>query len=426
MLNELARFDEAEQAFQQALTIIEPLAAANPRPEYRATLAQATSSLGDLFRELGRSDAEAKLRLAIKLRKRLLEEQPEALEIREQLAQSLVNLGALCYGNRRADDAGAAFEEVLELLKAEPVQKLPVTSGQSLRFQQVRGRALNNLGIIHRQAGRLLEAENAAREALAIKEALAETFPSVPQYRQELARSFHNLGVLLADLAQHKEAQTAYEKAVGIYERLVADSRAVPLYSVELAGTYTSLGRLIGEQGHLEESVPFLTKSIDILDAAYRKDSREVKVRESLVIAYWARAMTLAGLGGFAPAADDWSRAIELNDSRYSNSLHLKRASTFLQLKDHTRATADAQTIAEGQESTVEDLYNAACVYAVSAEMAAGDASVAESYAARAVDLLRRAADKGYKDLAHMKKNSDLDVLRHREDFKNLMQELEE
>src|SRR5262249_32601088 len=152
--------------------------------------------------------------------------------------------------------------------------------------------------------GRLVEAEKSSREALAIKESLQETFPSVPQYRHELARSFNNLGVLLTSLKRREDARSAYAKAVATYERLVADAHAPPLYSVEMAGTYTNLGKLMGDQGRLEESLPSLTKSIDILEGAYRKDSREVKVRESLLVAHWARAMTLARLGRFSPAVE--------------------------------------------------------------------------------------------------------------------------
>jgi hypothetical protein len=38
---------------------------------------------------------------------------------------------------------------------------------------------------------------------------------------------------------------------------------------------------------------------------------------------------------------------------------------------------------------------------------------------------LRDAVAKGYKDAAHMKKDTDLDPLRSREDFKKLVAELE-
>jgi hypothetical protein len=45
--------------------------------------------------------------------------------------------------------------------------------------------------------------------------------------------------------------------------------------------------------------------------------------------------------------------------------------------------------------------------------------------AIRGVALLRQAIDKGFKDVAHMKKDTDLDPLRDREDFKKLLTELE-
>jgi hypothetical protein len=53
------------------------------------------------------------------------------------------------------------------------------------------------------------------------------------------------------------------------------------------------------------------------------------------------------------------------------------------------------------------------------------DAKLQARYAARAVELLRQAVARGYKNLAHMKKDRDLDILRDREDFKKLAADLE-
>ena len=41
------------------------------------------------------------------------------------------------------------------------------------------------------------------------------------------------------------------------------------------------------------------------------------------------------------------------------------------------------------------------------------------------MELLHKAAQAGFKDVAHMKKDTDLDPLREREDFKKLIAELE-
>jgi serine/threonine protein kinase/tetratricopeptide (TPR) repeat protein len=426
LLNELARFDQAEQAFRRALAIVEPLEAASPRREYRATIAQATSNLGELYRELDRrGDAETTLRRAITLRQKLLEEQPASLQFRGQLAQSWINLGTLLRALRRPGDARKAFEDAVALSGGDAAPKPAAAGAPSLKLQQLRARALNNLATIHREMGRPADAEKAARAALAIKEFLADTFPSVPEYRHELARSFNTLGNLLHSLTRRQDARAAFEKAIGTYDRLAADPDAIPLVTEELAGTYTNLGRIMGDAGQLEESLPYLTKSIEILESVHRKDPRVAKVRESLLIARWARAMTLAGLRRFADALDDWTGAIELDDGRYQSSLRLKRASTLLNLKDHARSAADAHAVAESSNATGENLYDAACALAVCARIAANDASLAGAYAARAVGVLRRAVGKGYNDLAQIKKDSDLDALRAREDFKTLLRELE-
>ena len=47
-------------------------------------------------------------------------------------------------------------------------------------------------------------------------------------------------------------------------------------------------------------------------------------------------------------------------------------------------------------------------------------------YGDQAMAMLRDAVAKGYKDAAHMKKDTDLDPLRQREDFKKLLSELAE
>ena len=48
-----------------------------------------------------------------------------------------------------------------------------------------------------------------------------------------------------------------------------------------------------------------------------------------------------------------------------------------------------------------------------------------EETAAKAVDLLRQVVAKGYQDVEHLKRDSDLDGLRQRDDFKKLLRELE-
>jgi hypothetical protein len=48
-----------------------------------------------------------------------------------------------------------------------------------------------------------------------------------------------------------------------------------------------------------------------------------------------------------------------------------------------------------------------------------------ERYAARAVELLGRAATQGFKDVKHIRKDPDLESLHGREDFKRFLDKLE-
>ena len=77
-----------------------------------------------------------------------------------------------------------------------------------------------------------------------------------------------------------------------------------------------------------------------------------------------------------------------------------------------------------------DSLYAAACFRAITAGVqaknpAADAARLAKDDADRAMQWLHKAVQAGYKDSAHMKKDTYLDPLREREDFKKLLADLE-
>ena len=78
-----------------------------------------------------------------------------------------------------------------------------------------------------------------------------------------------------------------------------------------------------------------------------------------------------------------------------------------------------------GISVTGSTVYDLASICALASAAVKDDAKLQDQYAARAVELLRQAFAKGYKEAAHMKKDKDLDALRDREDFKRLVAELE-
>jgi hypothetical protein len=72
------------------------------------------------------------------------------------------------------------------------------------------------------------------------------------------------------------------------------------------------------------------------------------------------------------------------------------------------------------------DLYNFACIYSVASnDPVASATNKSHEYSARGIELLQMAVKAGWHDAAHMKKDTDLDSLREREDFKKLLSDLE-
>ena len=426
VLEHLGQLDQAEGGYREALALMGPLLAeGGSAPAHRESLARIQGNYGQLLADSGRLDeAEPLFRQAVAAREKLFEESPGTLKLRGQLAHSWNNLGRLLRARRRTSEAAGAYESALKVLRAEMGNPAEEGAPELLKLEHVLAQSWNNLGILRREENRMDEAEQAYREALAIKEKLAERYSSVTQYRQDLAASLNNLGTLVSSIGRSSEAEAVYRRAIQLYERLAADSPADSRYAVLLAGTYSNLGRLIGDRGEAEDSLPWLVKSIDILESAMRRDPRSVKVRETLCVASWTRAMTLAGLERFSEALGDWDRAIELDDGRYRQELRMRRASNLLQLKDDARAAADAASVAESPQASAEDLYNAACVYSLASGLASTDAARADSHAGRAVHCLRQAVARGFKDLEHMRSDTDLDPLRSRGDFQGLMGEL--
>ena len=87
---------------------------------------------------------------------------------------------------------------------------------------------------------------------------------------------------------------------------------------------------------------------------------------------------------------------------------------------DHAGAASNAEEWARKPELSANDMYDLACVFSL-ATGAAGPSPLADRYASRAVEFLRKAINAGFRDAEHMKRDKDLDSLRSRADFGKLL-----
>jgi tetratricopeptide (TPR) repeat protein len=259
------------------------------------------------------------------------------------------------------------------------------------------GLTYNNLAILMGSTDRPKEAEAGYHEALALFQALARDFPAVPKYRLELARTQQNLADQLKDMGRAKEAEAAFRDALARFESLVAEFPTVTHYQCLLATTLYGLAELARDRKEhatvrqlLEQARPYLQKAL----GDYPRDS------------YYRQAFC------------------------YHREL---LAATLLELGDHAGAAVAAADLARIAFEPANDAYKAACFLARCIGLAQKDKALpqvqrqelARSYGDQAVQTLRQALAKGYKDIAHLQKDKDLEPLRDRDDFKKLLAEVE-
>src|SRR5207302_2728442 len=99
----------------------------------------------------------------------------------------------------------------------------------------------------------------------------------------------------------------------------------------------------------------------------------------------------------------------------------------------HAQLATTAEELARFGFEPVKDTYNAACFLSHCVLLADKDGQLADarrrelaqSYADRALALLRQAVALGFKDAAQLKKDPDLEPLRAREEFRKLVTDLE-
>jgi serine/threonine protein kinase/Tfp pilus assembly protein PilF len=427
LLRDLGKRPEAEEHHRQALKIQGKLAAEFPDvPDYRQDAAMSHNELGILFGNLGkRPEAEAQYGQALEIDEKLAAEFPAVPDYRRDLAAHRGNLGTVLHELGKWPEAERQYR-----------REQSIWGGLAAEFPAVpdyrRHLAVshNNLGALLIDVGKRPEAEEQYGQALKIQEKLVAEFPAVPAYRQDVAMSRNNLGIVFRDLGKWPEAEEQYRQALAIREKLAAEFPAVPAYQVELGGNYCNFGNLLRNAGKPDESLAWFDKAIRTLAAVYEQDRRLASAKQFLRNSHFGRALAFNRVRKYAEAVNDWDRAVELSSPAEQPTFRAARAKSRLNAGQIAEAVAEVgeltHTPAADSSGSPKwsggQWYDFACVYSVASGKIADKE---QSYADRAVELLQQAVKTGYKDAAHMKKNTDLDPLRQREDFQKLVAELE-
>ncbi len=367
--------------------------------------------LGDILLRIdgATGQARAEYELAQELAKKLAAADPTSAAAQRDLSVSHNKLGNV---QLQLGDTKAALEAYRASLAID--QKLADADPRNAEAQRDLSISHNNLGDVQMQLGDTKAALEAYRKYNEISQKLADADPRNAQAQRDLSVSHIKLGEVQVQLGDTKAALEAYRASLAIREKLAdADPRNAQAQRDLLLSLFKH-GHAAQKSGDFRQAADWFAKALDVPKRFDKAEffANEVRILEGRVLLCRACDAALTDLA----AIDKQPEALRREILTAVLDAHVLR-------KQPNGAVAAADRLAQ-VAVTPGDAYNAACGYARCVPLA-DKPEVKERYAARAVALLQQAVAKGYKDVAHMKKDRDLDALRDREDFQALLKELE-
>src|SRR5262245_55059257 len=440
--SDTGRLKEAVTDWNAALSILEQLRTDFPdRPEFRQKLAGSHLTRGTLRRATGHlREAEEDFGKALSIQKQLTADFPSRPDVRQELAGSHNSRGVVRRATGRLREAEEDYEQAVSIRK-----QLVTDFPDRPEFRLSLAGSHLNRGILRRDMGRLPEAEEDYGHALSIQKQLTADFPSRPDLRQELANGHNSRGSLLGDLGRLKEAEADFDQALSIHKQLAADFPNRPEFRRLLARSHVNRGTLLRMTGRFQEAEKDHGQALTIYTQLAADFPNQPDLRGELAGTYVHLATLHQKQGKWAVAKrlllegrPHHLAALKANSRHPSYRQFYHRhlavlAAAHAELLEPQDALRTAETRRDVGWDAPADAYYAACFLSLCVPIVAKhdklDATqrkeAAQFYGDAAMKLLRDAVSKGFKDVAHLAKDTDFAPIRDREDFKKLLADTE-
>ena len=119
----------------------------------------------------------------------------------------------------------------------------------------------------------------------------------------------------------------------------------------------------------------------------------------------------------------DWQKAIELSSEEDQHRVRTRRAIHLVSDGQVPKAIAMVEELAKLPIKEAKRWYEMGSVYSLASQL---NSDQDQKYSDRAMELLKEAAKLEYSDVEAMSKDTNLDPLRERDDFKQLVEDLRE
>jgi len=461
--------DEALADYQRCLEIRQQLAAADPS-DARAQrgLSISYNKLGDVQRQSGQvTEARGSYQKLLEISQKLAAADPSDAQAQRDLSVTYVKLGNVQLESMHMTEARGSYQQGLEIS-----QKLAAADPSDARAQRDLALTHNKLGEVQHKTGQVTEALASFKKGQEIHQKLAADDPSDAQAQRDLAVSLEAVGNAHLDSRQKTEALGAYQNGLEILQKLAAADPSDTGAQRDLSRSYNKHGNVHQQSGHATEAFAFYQQGLEIIQklaednptdgqaqvdlaatyGAFAHLQQQVKQYEQAIESYGRGLKVLQAMKdqGRLPSANErWIGIIEQSIQRCKHAtMALGDWKTLLEqpadllpvlldlrgteLVKEGRTAEAVQAVAKLRElktGTAGQLYNAACVYSLAAasvakdkpELLADERALRDGYADEAVATLREAVAAGWKDFAHIKKDSDLDAIRQHPGYKAIV-----
>jgi serine/threonine-protein kinase len=393
--------------------------------------------LGEVLRQIGTAEETLDYYTqSLTVIEDLTREQPDNPRLLATLAANLNGMGLTLAEIGRAEEASQAYERALEIY--EPL----VAASPSPNLLQSQAMTLSNSGILAFNRGQPDKGIRRYRASRQIRHSLVEDHPEVEEYQAALAQDLFAWVVVYTMAGSIDQATEAVEECRQLYAKLCENHPRVTDYAVRRGMNLTNYGSLLLRQGKVDEAQPIVQQAVEILGrlaeqnpavAPYRNSAAGSlnmlsdlyryadRRQEGLAAAERAREMLLE-LTAEHPDVDDYLFHLAKAHSNIGR-LTLAQDRVADALKSFMDAAAALERITL---PPVNGNYNLACYLALCVPLINGENSdspddLREATIQRALAALEKAIDGGYRDVNHMRNDSDLKSLRELAAFEALM-----
>jgi serine/threonine protein kinase/tetratricopeptide (TPR) repeat protein len=399
---------QAVPQFEQAVALWESLVATRPgETAYQEELASALNDLGMVLVRLDgrRDEALRTFRRAQDLLEPLIAAAPQSVSRRHELSLVLQNIAPFQQDQGQPEEAIQSLERSLALeaqLAAEDPRALDP------RISMAKAHSL--LGqVLMRQPEGSTPALESCQKAVELLEAVTRQRPELADPSYRLAMYLGDLNVAQQMAGKLDSALKSVGKAMEILERLDQRYPGVLEYQGGLASTYNMLSDLHRRRREPVESLAIGQKARTWLERLVAEHPKDVESRVDLANAHNNIARGLQQRGEPVEALRSFQRAVDSYESlpqldprnSYNLACNVALCIPLIGAKPGSKGVYDLDALTKA------------------------DRFRRQKYGDRAVELLLRAVQGGFADLEILESDTDLDPLRDRPDFQELIKKLE-